>query len=204
MTSSDINKPSVAEKKRSAWPLFFLAIIFSAPMVAAYFWVPTRFGNYGELVVPPRPISNLLLEKLSGESLSFSGLKGKWTLLVLDSGACTDPCKKSVHTIHQIRLAQGEKSRRLQLALIVRENRVAISAFLAKYPDVIALTGQTNPIQSMIEQFSIDESDQPLRQPGRIYVVDPVGNFMMYYPENADANLIWKDLRRLLKVSQVG
>lgn len=204
MTSSKVSKPSVAEQKRSLWPLFALAIVFLAPMVAAYFWVPTRFGNYGELVVPLRPVSNMSLEKLSGEPLIFATLQGKWTLLMLDSGACNDTCEKTVHVIHQLRQALANNSRRLQLVLVVRENHDAIRSFLAKYPDIIGLTGKTKAIRSMIEQFSIDEKDQPLKQSGRIYVIDPAGNFMMYYTENADANLIWKDLRRLLKVSQMG
>ena len=204
MTSSEFSKPSEVEQKRSLWPIFILAIVFLAPMVAAYFWVPTRFVNYGELVVPPRPISNVPLARLSGESLNFSSLKGKWTLLVLDSGFCSDICKKTVHSIHQIRHAQAKNSRRLQLALIVREYNDALGSFLAKYPDIIGLTGKANAIQSMIEQVSIDQSNQPLERSGRVYVIDPAGNFMMYYKENADANLIWKDLRRLLKVSQMG
>jgi hypothetical protein len=37
-----------------------------------------------------------------------------------------------------------------------------------------------------------------------VYLVDPLGNLMMRYPEGADGKRMLKDLRRLLKVSQIG
>jgi len=204
MTSSEISSSSAEEKKQSPWPLIILAAVFIVPMVAAYFWIPSRFVNYGELVVPPRSILDVSLKKLSGESLNFSDLKSKLTLLILDTGSCTENCKKSLHAIYQIRLAQAKNSRRLQLVVVVEEKNSELKLFLAQFPELIGITGENGAIQSLVDQFSIDKSDHPLSKSGRIYVIDPVGNFMMYYPENADANLIWKDLRRLLKVSQVG
>jgi len=38
----------------------------------------------------------------------------------------------------------------------------------------------------------------------RIYLVDPQGNVFMYYPRTVDPMAIYKDLKRLLTVSQVG
>ena len=38
----------------------------------------------------------------------------------------------------------------------------------------------------------------------RIYIIDPAGNLMMSYPALADPNLIKKDIKRLLKTSQIG
>jgi hypothetical protein len=37
-----------------------------------------------------------------------------------------------------------------------------------------------------------------------VYVVDPLGNFMMSYAANAEARGMLKDLKRLLKISQIG
>jgi cytochrome oxidase Cu insertion factor (SCO1/SenC/PrrC family) len=191
-------------KKRTVWPLFFLALVFLVPIVAAYFWVPTRFGNYGELVVPARPIADVPLQSLSGESLNFSDLQKKWTLLMLDPGTCNDNCKKTVHAVHQIRQAQAKDLKRLQLVLIVQKNYPVTRSFLSNYTDFKVVTGEASAIQSLVDQFSLKNGDRPLTKPGRVYVVDPAGNFMMYYPEDMDGNLIWKDLRRLLKVSQIG
>lgn len=40
--------------------------------------------------------------------------------------------------------------------------------------------------------------------PGQIYLVDPVGNIFMYYPQNVNPMAIFKDMKRLLSVSQTG
>jgi hypothetical protein len=40
--------------------------------------------------------------------------------------------------------------------------------------------------------------------PGRVFVVDPLGNVMMRYGADATTKGIQKDLKRLLKVSQIG
>jgi cytochrome oxidase Cu insertion factor (SCO1/SenC/PrrC family) len=37
-----------------------------------------------------------------------------------------------------------------------------------------------------------------------IYLVDPLGNLMMYYPSDADPRGMIQDLQRLLKYSQIG
>jgi hypothetical protein len=38
----------------------------------------------------------------------------------------------------------------------------------------------------------------------RFYVIDPAGNLMMSYPASAEPAAIQKDLKRLLKTSQIG
>jgi hypothetical protein len=38
----------------------------------------------------------------------------------------------------------------------------------------------------------------------RFYVIDPLGNVMMRYPENAEGQGMLRDLERLLKYSWVG
>jgi len=39
---------------------------------------------------------------------------------------------------------------------------------------------------------------------GRIYLMDPMGNVFMYYPDTADPMNILKDLKKVLEVSQIG
>jgi hypothetical protein len=44
----------------------------------------------------------------------------------------------------------------------------------------------------------------PLDNLNRVYLVDPLGNFMMSYPADADPTGMRKDLARLLRISQIG
>jgi hypothetical protein len=38
----------------------------------------------------------------------------------------------------------------------------------------------------------------------RIYLVDPLGNVMMFYPAGAPAKGMLEDMKRLLRLSQIG
>jgi KaiC/GvpD/RAD55 family RecA-like ATPase len=43
--------------------------------------------------------------------------------------------------------------------------------------------------------------DLPIHQ---VYVIDPLGNLMMWYSKDATSKGMKKDLKRLLKVSKIG
>jgi hypothetical protein len=51
-------------------------------------------------------------------------------------------------------------------------------------------------------QFQVDET--PAVGAERVYIVDPLGNLMMYYQPDADARGMLQDLQKLLKYSKVG
>jgi hypothetical protein len=43
-----------------------------------------------------------------------------------------------------------------------------------------------------------------LDAPGRVYLIDPIGNLVLSYAPDADPSGMRKDLARLLRLSQVG
>ncbi len=40
--------------------------------------------------------------------------------------------------------------------------------------------------------------------PNAVFLVDPLGNVMMYFAESLEPKLIKKDIRKLLKLSHIG
>ena len=38
----------------------------------------------------------------------------------------------------------------------------------------------------------------------KIYLIDPIGNLFMYYPDDTNPMNVLKDLKRVLEVSQIG
>jgi hypothetical protein len=63
---------------------------------------------------------------------------------------------------------------------------VASSDLTALYPDLVFLIGQVEALA-----------------PG-IYIVDPLGNLVFHYALDAAGKPVLQDLKRLLKVSQIG
>jgi cytochrome oxidase Cu insertion factor (SCO1/SenC/PrrC family) len=105
--------------------------------------------------------------------------------------------------MRQVRLAQGENMRRVQRLFLVTDSAAAdLRKLLADYPDMavaFAPVAQTNALSPL---FSIEGT--PMKGSNRVYLVDPLGNLMMYYRPDSDPQGMIRDLERLLKYSQVG
>lgn len=202
-------RPDVATR-RARRRLLLLVAIFSLPVLVAYAlyfsgWRPETTGNYGELVQPPRPLPGLTLQTLDGKTLRLSELQGKWTLLMFGVAECPRPCAATLDKIHRIILAQGNKAERVRAVFVVTDPRARdwLQYAIKDYPGTLALAGSADTIRMLTSHFALSKGT-PLDDPNRIYVVDPLGNVMMSYPAEADANRVRKDLARLLRVSQVG
>ena len=102
--------------------------------------------------------------------------------------------------LRQMRVALGRDVNRVQNLLIMQNpvNR-ELDGFLTEYPN---LTVIDQADQSLLESFRL-----PGIEPGEtsiLYLIDPAGNLMMTYPAVNDPSSILSDMRRLLKVSQIG
>lgn len=187
-----------------------LILLFLVPPTAAYIlfysdFRPSLTGNYGELIQPARPVKDVDLQTVDGEFLRFSDLHSKWTLLYLGAAKCDAVCSENLYKIHQIRLAQGKNMERVRSVYIVPADvsRSDIEKIKKRYPGIRVLLAQSGAYLNLINQFQAGEGtvSTPVQ---RIYLVDPIGNAMMSYHAQADPSGIRKDLKKLLKVSQIG
>ena len=199
-----------AATRRARRRLLLLVAIFSLPVLIAYAlyfsgWRPETGGNYGELVQPPRALPELALQTLDGKALRVSELRGKWTLFMFAAAECLTPCAATLDKIHRVILAQGKEATRVRAAFVVTDLRARdwLQYAIKDYPGTLVLTGSADTMRMLASYFTLSKG-APLNDPNRIYVVDPLGNLMMSYPAEADANRMRKDLARLLRVSQVG
>lgn len=190
--------------------LTFLGIIFILPTVLAWIVYHEHGGifhktsNYGELIIPPRDLGKLTLYTPDGKIFSQEVLRKKWLMLYVNPGLCSNNCEKELYNMRQIRLATGKESERVQRAIVTMQGHA---------DDQLTKLIETNYQGTFQLQTSIKELQQwlaglsaaPLAiKEGYLYLVDPLGNVMMEYPVSADPSGIYKDLKKLLKVSQIG
>ncbi len=199
--------PSPAAGKRK---LLILALLFVLPAAVALYlytsgWRPAATANHGELVQPARPIGDVTLDTLDGKPVKFSALGKKWALVYFGSAHCLARCEQDLYKMRQVHLAQGKEADRIE-RLFVATDATALDLLrytLKDHPGMIVLVGPPAAVRQLAGQFSVPAGGA-LDGLDRIYLVDPLGNFMMHYPPDADASGMRKDLARLLKVSQVG
>lgn len=186
--------------KRGRIKLLALAAFFALPVFAgyaAYFfgWVPGGAANYGTLL-PPLPLQDATLQGMDQRPLKFSELRGKWLLVQFDAGACDAYCERKLYFMRQIRKALGKDQTRVERIWMMTDAQAPKAALL----EAIEGTRMVLPVaRTFASQFPADRAASD-----HIYLVDPHGNLMLRFPREPDPSKMLKDLRRLLKASQIG
>lgn len=182
--------------------LLLIAALFFAPVVAAftvffYFpeWIPGRV-NYGTLVSPARAAPPLGLVDLEGAPAP-TALQGKWSLVYLGGTACEDRCRAQLILTRQVRAALNQNRPRVQ--------RVYVAPTRAALASARALLAPEHPDLVFVAQTGTAATDffQPA-EPQAIYLLDPLGNWLMVYTGPIEPKGLHRDLKKLLRVSQVG
>lgn len=205
---TDVEQTVETNKARGRKTLMLLVLIFAAPIVLSLltwsYWRPSGFGNNGDLIQPPRLLQPMNLQTPDGQEFDLHSLEAKWTLVYFDQGQCNETCRKSLYTMRQIRLGQSKNAYRVRTMLIVDNSEQSVlDSVTTDYPGMIVVTGSSAEIEATAGQFSTDFGDA-LSSSGRFYLVDPLNNLMMTFAPDMDPLDMLKDLKRLLKVSQIG
>ena len=190
----------MSENARSSrTSLWLIGVLCLAPVVASYFAFyfapPARHTNYGELLATG-PLPDARLELADGTPFQLSRLRGKWVLLMVDSGACDEFCRRKLFVLRQLRLTQGKDMERIECAWLIADDVAPEAAVTGDFPGMWFVRAAGSELLGQLPAARVLAD--------HIYVVDPLGNLVLRYPRDADPGGIIKDLVRLLKISVIG
>lgn len=176
---------------RSQLKLLALLTFFAAPVLAAWlsyaYWPPQQ-SHYGALLAPA-PLDLPALTDPAGQARNWSELRGKWVLLVVNTAGCDASCVRATYLARQVRLAQGREQDRIE--------RVFLGPRAASdWPHRDGVYRAALPQDAALSQTALPQSG--------LYLVDPLGNLMLRFPDLPDGGQMIRDLRRLLQASQIG
>jgi hypothetical protein len=184
-----------ADAAKGRRTLLLLAAIAVAPVIAsyaAYYLFPReKQVNYGQLL-PTGPAPAVAGKTLSGQPFSLAALRGKWLLLVLGPGACDGGCAQALHATRQARTIQNREQERVQRLWLVTDDAAPAPSLLAEHPELLVV--RLDPAAAAAFPAGAH----------RIYLVDPLGNLVLAYPEDPDIKGMARDLTRLLTASRIG
>ena len=186
-------------QRKSVRPqLLLIAAVFFGPLIiAAWMYYGGHFdrsasSNNGALL---EPIVNLA-EQLPDSTLLERG-KGSWLLLYSNEAACTESCKQALYTMRQGRLMLGKEQGRV-LRGFLHGAAVPDTVFLANEHQGL-ITTQEAPLSRALQ------NKKPAELPdGGYYLVDPLGNLVMYFRPDMNPSEMVDDIKRLLKLSRIG
>jgi cytochrome oxidase Cu insertion factor (SCO1/SenC/PrrC family) len=173
--------------------------VFMVPVLAAYLaffgWRPAGHTNYGDLL-EVTPLQQTAGATLDGAPLDLGALRGKWVMVHVGPASCDAACVRQLYLMRQIRIAQGKEQSRIERLWVLSDTGAVDPALLQGYPG-LHLWHPADP--AFIEQFPAADG-----RAGHIYLIDPLGNLMLRFPVQPDAKRMMKDLKLLLKASQIG
>jgi len=184
------------------WKMLGLLAVCAAPVVASYFTYfvirPEGRSNYATLVAPARELPPLPLTELNGTPVPASSLAGQWLLVVAGGGACDVACEKRLYLQRQLREMTGRDRDRIdKLWLVVDDSAppVALKTALETAPATRVLRVPRAALARWLQPAPGSALEDHL------YIVDPMGGWMMRAPVDPDPVALERDLDRLLRAS---
>ena len=184
------------------WKMLAVFLLCAAPVVASYFTYyvirPEGRRNFGELIDPQRPLPQLTGVSLGGQTSRLGALKGQWLLVSVGGGACDDGCNRHLYLQRQLRESLGKDKDRLDRVWLITDEAPVAEKLL---PLLTAVTVLRVPL-TRLSDWLVPASGHALAD--HLYLVDPLGNWMMRFPANLDlsaAARVKRDLERLMRAS---
>ena len=187
------------EKKPGGRPqLLLIAVVFLGPLlVAAWMYYgghirPQGSSNSGALL---EPIVNIA-DSLPGTQLTGKA-SGQWILLYHDRGQCAEECRAALYRQRQSRLMLGKEMDRVARVFLHGDSAPDTVFLDEQHKGLIILSEQG--LADLLKQKRPDEA-----KTGGLFLIDPLGNLVMYFPPDLDPGEMVGDIKHLLKLSRIG
>lgn len=183
---------------RARSQLALIAVVFLGPLVVAA-WMyygghirPQGTSNAGALLEPFVNIVDVL-----PDSRLVATAPDLWVLLYSHEGECGDPCRDALYRMRQSRKMLGKEMGRVARVFLHGDSP----------PDKVFVQQQHAGLITLSERGlqQLLERKRPANQlAGGLYLVDPLGNLVMYFPPDLDPKQMVGDIKHLLKLSRIG
>lgn len=184
----------MSSNKSNRFTLYAVFAVTAIPLMIAmimYFnlWaVPDGRTNFGELLLPPQELQDAQLQTADSSDWSQLEANKRWLVVYLAQPECLADCVEATHLLRQIHVALGKEAHRVTRLMVNQQGQDKIQ-MAVDYPALIQL-------ESLVPSTFVKGAG--------IYLVDPLGNIMMHYDFDFVGKELLKDLKKLLKNSNIG
>lgn len=192
------------QRSSGRFKMLLILAACAAPMIASYALYygvrPTGGATaYSDLIQPTVAMPAVPAQPLDGGAPQvLRGLAGQWLLVVVDSGACAEACEKRLYMQRQLREMNGRDRDRIDKLWLVVDDvpvRPELQQALADTPGMHMLRLPRATVAAWLKPAP----GQALED--HLYIVDPLGEWMMRAPAHADPSKLKRDILRLLRAS---
>ena len=203
MAPPALDSDAARRTKSGRLKMLLVLAICAAPVIASYltYFVirPEGRTNYSELIQPQRPLPGTLpLTDLQGRAVSPESLKGQWLLVVVSNAACDAACEKHLWLQRQLRETLGQEKGRMDKVWLIPDDgkpRKEVLDAISAVDKPVVLRVPRDALSQWLAPAAGHQLDEHL------YIVDPMGQWMMRAPPDADPAKFKRDIERLLRAS---
>jgi hypothetical protein len=207
--SLPVPQEAVAEDARRTqtgrWKMLLVLLVCAAPIIASYFTFyvikPEGRPSYGDLVEPLQPMPPLPSVQAigpAGEATPLTALRGQWLLVTVSGAACDTVCERNLYLQRQLRESLGREKDRMDRVWLVTDDAAIPEALQPALKGANVLRVNATDLAAWLHPA------QGQALSAHLYVVDPMGNWMMRFPaamDNAGAASAKRSVERLLRAS---
>jgi hypothetical protein len=193
-----------AERSRGRFTALLVLLACAAPVLLSYLtyyvWRPSTRNNYAELIQPTRTLpANLVLTDLQGRPVAPAQLRGQWLLVVVAGGDCDARCEDHLFQQRQLREMAGRERERIDRVWLVTDDAPLRAPIARAMESGDAPAWVLRVPKAALAQWLAPEAGRALDE--HLYLVDPMGEWMMRTPATLEPKRFHKDLERLLRAS---
>lgn len=183
--------------------MLLVLLVCATPVLLSYFTYfvirPSLRSNYATLIEPTRGLpAALSLRTLDGQTVPAAKLKGQWLLVVVAGGDCDARCEDLLYQQRQLREMTGRERDRIDRLWLISDDapvREPIARAMQPAEGAMVLRAPAAELAAWLQP----QAGQALQD--HLYVVDPMGEWMMRTPVPLDPMKFKRDLDRLLRAS---
>ncbi|RVT52098.1 SCO family protein [Rubrivivax albus] len=206
-TVHSMPQPSLADRRSRVLGgrlrLLLVLLACAAPVIASYFTYyvirPDGRTNYGTLIQPSRGWpADLALQAIDGAAVAPAALRGQWLLVTVGDAACDASCEKHLYMQRQLREMLGRERDRVDRVWLITDGGTPAQALR----EAVEATGPVWMLRvdrAVLARWLAPADGQALGD--HLYIVDPMGEWMMRMPADPTPQQVKRDLDRLLRAS---
>jgi protein SCO1/2 len=164
----------------------------------------------GFVVEPPKTIAPLQLLDQHGETAAFPAA-GTWQLAFFGFTTCPDVCPTTMQKTAQVLKQLGADAHSLRVVFLSVDSERDRPEVVRKFLDahdarILGLTGPAGAVQAVVNAFGVivrryqgrTAMSYRIEHSAFLYLLDPQGRVVMFYPENVAPQQVAADFKQRL------
>lgn len=182
-----------------------------------------------QILPTPQPLMTFTLEDQKGDRFVAEDFRGYWSLVFFGFTSCPEMCPLELQELAKVlRMAKQQKKNQVQAVFISldpeRDSAQTINDYLAAFHlSMVGLRGDNSELAALNNFFKIDYSrslvstdtslnispsvdippeasrDYQIEHSGRIFIINPDGQYLGSFSQPHSAKNIWADLQLIIK-----